>query len=683
MDSKKSCQHCGKVLGPQAIEGLCPDCLMKVGLGIGTEASDAPSQSKRPFIPPTLDELANRFPQFEILAFIGQGGMGAVYKVRQRQLDRVVALKILPPGVGEDSAFADRFAREARAMARLNHPGIVTIYDFGQADGLYYFIMELVDGVSLRLLMHNGRVSPREALAIVPQICDALQYAHDQGIVHRDIKPENILLNRQGRLKVADFGLAKLVGAPNEAVTGQMTTRSSVLTAAGKVMGTPHYMAPEQVAHPAEVDHRADIYALGVVFYQMLTGELPPKPMQPPSRKVQIDVRLDEVVLQALEKEPERRYQQASQVKTAIETIAAATPHPAGERGIPQTALPGSRNAERFQPPWWSVFVAGFLTVLLLEFGALALLKPEPSGRLLALLAGGVALIIFLLARKRLLKVFLAGLAVAFFLWLGVAGATTGALPLSAAALVIAVTLVATLVFARKKLRSSLGSLRQNLALSHGFLPCFVIVFLVVFGSSWLINFILPESFSSTARIKIERGQTNIRGMAEQPFTASYDPYLIQTEFEVIQSEVILDKVVQDLDLNKEWGKKFANGEMLKTMETLSLLKSRIDLRPVRNTSLIEIRVYSDRPDEAATIANKIAQAYTGHRNEQSVSGKPGSSSVHVEITDRAVPGLRPVRPNKPLNLAIGALAGLLLGTAAGAAVVRFSLRKKRHPIQD
>ena len=222
-------------------------------------------------------------------------------------------------------------------MAKLNHPGIVTIHDFGHAEGLYYFLMELVDGASLSLLMHNGRVSPREALAIVPQICDALQYAHDQGIVHRDIKPENILLDRQGRVKVADFGLAKLVGSANEneSVAGGAATDSSDLTEVGKVMGTPHYMAPEQVDHPGQVDHRADIYALGVVFYQMLTGEFPAKRIEPPSRKVQLDVRLDEVVLRALEKEPKRRYQQVSQVKTAVETIAGtpANPHDAAAPG--------------------------------------------------------------------------------------------------------------------------------------------------------------------------------------------------------------------------------------------------------------------------------------------------------------------------------------------------------------
>ncbi len=225
-------------------------------------------------------------------------------------------------------------------MARLNHPGIVTIHDFGRADGPYYLVMEFVDGVSLRQLMRTGRLCPREALAIVPQLCDALQYAHDQGIVHRDIKPENILLDRQGRVKVADFGLARLVGADARPVSppdrrrgadGSLAPNAQPLPAsdftdAGKVMGTPHYMAPEQLAHPTAVDHRADIYALGVVFYQMLTGELPGQRIVPPSRKVHVDVRLDNVVLRALEKEPERRYQQVSEVKTAVDTIAQTSP---------------------------------------------------------------------------------------------------------------------------------------------------------------------------------------------------------------------------------------------------------------------------------------------------------------------------------------------------------------------
>ena len=143
--------------------------------------------------------------------------MGAVYKARQKELDRIVALKILPPGIGRDSAFADRFTREARALARLNHSNVVTLYEFGRANGLFFFLMEFVDGVNLRQLLNAGRLSAREALVIVPQICDALQYAHDQGIVHRDIKPENILLDRKGRVKVADFGLARLMGLEAEA----------------------------------------------------------------------------------------------------------------------------------------------------------------------------------------------------------------------------------------------------------------------------------------------------------------------------------------------------------------------------------------------------------------------------------------------------------------------------------
>ena len=296
---------------------------MKAAFPTGTETGG--HQGPR-FNPPTVADLSEKFPQLEIIELVGSGGMGAVYKARQKELDRIAALKILPPGIGHDAAFADRFAREAKALARLNHSNVVTLYEFGRADGLFFFLMEFVDGVNLRQLLKVGRLSGREALAIVPQICDALQYAHDQGIVHRDIKPENILLDRQGRVKVADFGLARLMELKAEASAsgrGEAIPASASITETGKVMGTPHYMAPEQTENSTEVDHRADIYSLGVVFYEMLTGELPQGKLTPPSRKVQVDVRLDEVVLHALEKEPQRRYQQASQVKTAVETIGA------------------------------------------------------------------------------------------------------------------------------------------------------------------------------------------------------------------------------------------------------------------------------------------------------------------------------------------------------------------------
>jgi serine/threonine-protein kinase len=200
--------------------------------------------------------LAGLFPQLELLELIGKGGMGAVYKARQPGLDRFVAIKILPPEVGRDPAFAERFTREARAMAKLSHPNVVSIFDFGQSGGLFYFVMEYIDGANLRQTIQTGKLQPAEALAIVPQICDALQYAHDEGIVHRDIKPENILLDKRGRVKIADFGLSKLVHAGSK--------HDVSLTGTEQIMGTVRYMAPEQMMGTRFVDHRADIYSLGV-----------------------------------------------------------------------------------------------------------------------------------------------------------------------------------------------------------------------------------------------------------------------------------------------------------------------------------------------------------------------------------------------------------------------------------
>src|SRR5438132_279066 len=205
---ENKCPQCGATLPTGALGGLCPACLLKQGAAPETSAQPETA----PFQPPSLEEIARMFPQLEILAFIGKGGMGAVYKARQPALDRVVALKILPPQTASESGFAERFNREARALARLNHPNIVAVHEFGQVNGMPFFIMEFVDGLNLRQLERAGKLSPREALQIVP-----------------------------------------------------------------------------------------------------------------PSRKVEVDVRLDDVVLRALEKEPERRYQQASQVKTAVETIASTT----------------------------------------------------------------------------------------------------------------------------------------------------------------------------------------------------------------------------------------------------------------------------------------------------------------------------------------------------------------------
>lgn len=306
-DSPK-CHNCARPLPPGAPAGLCPACLL--AQGIAPESGVAGENTR--FVPPSLMEVAALFPQLEIVCLLGAGGMGAVYKARQPSLGRFVALKILPASAQGGANFSERFNREARALARLSHPNIVAVHEFGQAGRLHYFLMEFVDGANLRQLEQANRLSSRQVLEIIPQICDALQYAHDEGVVHRDIKPENVLLDRKGRVKIADFGLAKILGHDPEAMR---------LTAEGQVMGTPHYMAPEQVERPLTVDHRADIYSLGVVFYEMLTGDLPLGKFAPPSRKVQVDVRLDEIVLRALENDPARRYQHASEVKQRVATV--------------------------------------------------------------------------------------------------------------------------------------------------------------------------------------------------------------------------------------------------------------------------------------------------------------------------------------------------------------------------
>ena len=201
-------------------------------------------------------------------------------------------------------------------MAKLSHPNIVLVFDFGEANGIPYLIMEFIDGINLRNAIRAGELQPEQAVKIIPQVCEALQYAHDMGIVHRDIKPENILLDNTGRAKIADFGLAKLLGTDAAKFT---------LTGSRQMMGTPHYMAPEQMDRPQEVDHRADIYALGVVFYELLTGELPLGRFAAPSKKAKVDVRLDKVVNKTLENEPDRRYQQASEVKTDVDAISSNT----------------------------------------------------------------------------------------------------------------------------------------------------------------------------------------------------------------------------------------------------------------------------------------------------------------------------------------------------------------------
>jgi serine/threonine protein kinase/capsular polysaccharide biosynthesis protein len=854
METERICPSCHKPLPPEVPLGLCPECLMKAGLNTGTEPS-AGGRAGSGFVPPPVADIAKLFPQLEVLEFIGKGGMGAVYKARQPTLDRLVALKILPPAAAGDAGFAERFNREARALARLNHPNIVTVHDFGQVSAgaaettppspgetpaaplgpLHYLVMEFVDGGNLRQVEQAGRLTPEQALAIVPQICEALQFAHNEGIVHRDIKPENILLDKRGRVKITDFGIAKILGLT--------ATEEAPLTGARDVVGTPHYMAPEQIEKPRTVDHRADIYSLGVVFYEMLTGELPLGRFAPPSRKVQMDVRLDEVVLHALEKEPELRYQQASQVKTAVETIART------EAGSPRPEEPGSktdadalegevlardyvldirscvrRGWELVRSDFWllvgttalilvllaaagsigqvsqsaghvsfntsvlsvllsgplmgglylcflkrlrgekirvetafsgfrasllQLFLASFVTEVLTVLGSLCLILPGiylvvawlftlplvidkrlefwPAMRLSRKVISkhwwkflGFLLVLGLLNLAGLMACFVgvfvtlpvsfAALMFAYediFNPSGLPSAATAGQPMPGAAsgvqpaqvaqpsgwhswvtvllagfliILLLVTAVSFgLTFRLPGLCAALAAgalafaillrLRKS-RLPRGFLPLFLLIFLLVFGAAALITALLPESFVSVARIKLtpntpESTETN----ASPSIPGTYDRHFMRTECEVIQSEEILGPVIRDLALNQRWARRFPGSQRFKTAQTLALLKSRMHVQPVSDTSLIAIHVYSEKPDEAAKLANAIAQSYL----ENNTLGRS-----QVEIVDQASPALRPIRPNKPLNLALGVFLGLVLGTVAGAGRVALQARRTR-----
>ncbi len=313
MSPDPACARCGATLA--AADAACPRCLLQLGLdpadSLQVVVTGAGDSGIGP--PPSIAELAPHFPQLEIVELIGQGGMGFVYRARQRELDRDVALKLLPASLGRSPDFGERFQREARALAKLSHPGIVSVHDFGRAGEHPYLVMEYVRGANLRAVMHGRSVEPDQALAIVAHICDALQYAHEEGVVHRDIKPENVLVDDKGRVKITDFGLAKMVGA------GEVGRLS--LTRSHQAVGTPLYMAPEQLERPLEVDHRADLYSLGVVFYELLTGELPMGRFAPPSSRARVDERVDRIVFRSLENQPQARYQSASDVRTDVDAV--------------------------------------------------------------------------------------------------------------------------------------------------------------------------------------------------------------------------------------------------------------------------------------------------------------------------------------------------------------------------
>ena len=301
--TQETCSRCGHSFSPaSAPGGMCPHCLLLGG------ADETPGEAL------SVEELRDVVPGFRIETLLGRGGMGAVFRARQLDLDRDVAIKFIVARE-HDPSFGERFEREARTMARLNHPNIVTAHSYGRTaeeaegnregggrasrDGHAYIVMEYVAGGDLAQLIAAGNIPEAVALSLVEQVCSALAYAHEQGCVHRDIKPGNILIDLQGRVKVADFGLAKLLGE---------NVPSSALTLSFVGVGTPLYAAPEQTKPGAPVDHRADIYALGVLLYEMLTGELPRGIFQNPSATSGTLRRWDGVIVRAMDARPERRF---------------------------------------------------------------------------------------------------------------------------------------------------------------------------------------------------------------------------------------------------------------------------------------------------------------------------------------------------------------------------------------
>ncbi len=310
---------------------------------------------------PTSASVAPRVPGYELVELLGKGGMGEVWRARQTSLGRLVAVKLLPPRFARDPEFVARFDKEAQALASLSHPGVVQIIDRGQAGDHYFFAMELVPGINLREMMAAGRLPVRDATRIGIQIARAIDYAHEMKVVHRDLKPENILVDARGHVKIADFGLAGMKG--NE--------RDIALTATAVAMGTVNYMAPEQRRDAKNVDHRADLYSLGVLLYEMFTGEVPLGRFKLPSQKVPgLDVRVDEVVGALLETEPEARPGRANLVAEVLEQVMPSSGAPAPAASLP----PAAQRSPQSHPPsfvlqpgsgWKAgVFVLGGLLLL-------------------------------------------------------------------------------------------------------------------------------------------------------------------------------------------------------------------------------------------------------------------------------------------------------------------------------
>lgn len=322
---KITCRECGAKTVSEAPERLCFSCQIARAAESGDSEFFFDEADDSTVFDGLEERLAAAVDSIRVESEIGRGSMGVVFRAVQTKLERPVAVKVMPSWPGADDNFAERFLAEGRAMARLHHAHIVTIHDFGQTDcGLSYIVMEYVDGESLAGIAERGAVPPEQFVHVIAQVADALSYAHDLDIVHRDMKPDNILVDSTGRAKIADFGIAKLEG-PRHAAR---------LTKTHQILGTPLYMAPEQALASRAVDHRADLYALGVMLHEGLTGELPGKDPEPPSATSKIDHRVDELVASLLVKDPADRESSAANVSRTCAEIARTWSTAPKKRGL-------------------------------------------------------------------------------------------------------------------------------------------------------------------------------------------------------------------------------------------------------------------------------------------------------------------------------------------------------------
>lgn len=262
------------------------------------------------FVAPEVEEVARLFPNYEILGLIACGGMGAVYHAVQTSLERPVAIKILPREFSADAEFRSGFESEAKAMAKLNHPNLIGVYDYGEVEGLLFIVMEFVEGQSLHQATHGCAVEHADAINLVINVCHGLAHAHEYGILHRDIKPSNILLDGQMNPKIGDFGLARSL--ERQIVDDE------------QIFGTPGYTAPEVLRPPFTIDQRADIFSVGVMLHELLTGHLPDADSRPASQICGCNRRLDVVIQRATDPNPERRYVSAMKFAKELEKIAGA-----------------------------------------------------------------------------------------------------------------------------------------------------------------------------------------------------------------------------------------------------------------------------------------------------------------------------------------------------------------------